>query len=110
VHVDDVVDVNLWFLEHREVSGIFNCGTGRAQTFNQLAAATINSVQGTEHTARELAQRGFIEYIPFPAGLKERYQSFTEADLSRLRAAGYRGEFKSVEHGVASYVNDLRSA
>jgi ADP-L-glycero-D-manno-heptose 6-epimerase len=110
VHVDDVVDVNLWFLEHREVSGIFNCGTGRAQTFNQLAAATINSVQGTEHTARELAQRGFIEYIPFPAGLKERYQSFTEADLSRLRAAGYRGEFKTVEHGVASYVNELRSA
>ncbi len=109
VHVDDVVDVNLWFLEHREVSGIFNCGTGRAQTFNQLAAATINSVQGTDHTARELAQRGFIEYIPFPEGLKERYQSFTEADLSRLRAAGYRGEFKSVEHGVASYVNELRS-
>ena len=110
VHVDDVVDVNLWFLEHREVSGIFNCGTGRAQTFNQLAAATINSVQGTEHTARELAQRGFIEYIPFPEGLKERYQSFTEADLSRLRAVGYRGEFKTVEHGVASYVNELRNA
>jgi len=110
VHVDDVVDVNLWFLEHREVSGIFNCGSGRAQTFNQLAAATINSVQGTDHTARELAQRGFIEYIPFPEGLRERYQSFTEADLSRLRAAGYRGEFKSVEHGVASYVNELRRA
>jgi ADP-L-glycero-D-manno-heptose 6-epimerase len=110
VHVDDVVDVNLWFLEHREVSGIFNCGTGRAQTFNQLAAATINAVQSTEHTARELAQRGFIEYIPFPEGLKERYQSFTEADLSRLRAAGYRGEFKTVEHGVASYVNELRNA
>jgi ADP-L-glycero-D-manno-heptose 6-epimerase len=110
VHVDDVVDVNLWFLEHREVSGIFNCGTGRAQTFNQLAAATINAVQGTDQTARELAQRGFIEYIPFPQGLKERYQSFTEADLSRLRAAGYRGEFKTVEHGVASYVNELRRA
>ncbi|HEY1290481.1 MAG TPA: ADP-glyceromanno-heptose 6-epimerase [Burkholderiales bacterium] len=110
VHVDDVVDVNLWFLEHREVSGIFNCGSGRAQTFNQLAAAAINSVQGTDHTARELAQRGFIEYIPFPEGLRARYQSFTEADLSRLRAAGYRGEFKSVEHGVASYVNELRRA
>ena len=110
VHVDDVVDVNLWFLEHREVSGIFNCGTGRAQTFNQLAAATINAVQSTDHTARELAQRGFIEYIPFPEGLKARYQSFTEADLSRLRAAGYRGEFKTVEHGVASYVNELRNA
>ena len=110
VHVDDVVDVNLWFLEHREVSGIFNCGSGRAQTFNQLAAATINSVQGTDHTARELASRGFIEYIAFPEGLRERYQSFTEADLSRLRAAGYRGDFKSVEQGVAAYVNELRRA
>jgi ADP-L-glycero-D-manno-heptose 6-epimerase len=107
VHVDDVVDVNLWFLEHREASGIFNCGTGRAQTFNQLAAATINAMQGTEHTARELAQRGLIEYVPFPAGLKARYQSFTEADLSRLRAAGYPGEFKTVEQGVASYVSEL---
>jgi ADP-L-glycero-D-manno-heptose 6-epimerase len=107
VHVDDVVDVNLWFLEHREASGIFNCGTGRAQTFNQLAAAAINAMQGTDHTARELAQRGLIEYIPFPAGLKQRYQSFTEADLSRLRAAGYPGEFKTVEQGVASYVNEL---
>ena len=107
VHVDDVVDMNLWFLEHREVSGIFNCGTGRAQTFNQLAAATINAMQGTDHTARELAQRGLIEYVPFPAGLKENYQSFTEADLSRLRAAGYPGEFRSVEQGVASYVNEL---
>jgi ADP-L-glycero-D-manno-heptose 6-epimerase len=108
VYVDDVVDVNLWFLEHRSVSGIFNCGTGRAQTFNQLAAATINAVQGTEHTAREWASRGIIEYIPFPPGLKERYQSFTEADLSRLRSAGYPGEFRPVEQGVASYIQELQ--
>jgi ADP-L-glycero-D-manno-heptose 6-epimerase len=108
VHVDDVVDVNLWFLEHREMSGIFNCGTGRAQTFNQLAAATVNAVQGTDHTARELAQRGLIEYVAFPEGLKEKYQSFTEADLSRLRAAGYPGEFKGVEQGVAAYVNEMQ--
>jgi ADP-L-glycero-D-manno-heptose 6-epimerase len=110
IHVDDVVDVNLWFLEHREVSGIFNCGTGRAQTFNQLAAAAINALQGSEHSSRELASRGLIEYIAFPQGLKERYQSFTEADLTRLRAAGYRGEFRTVEHGVASYVAELRRA
>jgi ADP-L-glycero-D-manno-heptose 6-epimerase len=90
------------------VSGIFNCGTGRAQTFNQLAAAAINALRGTDHSARELAQHGAIEYIPFPPGLRERYQSFTEADLTRLRAAGYRGEFRTVEHGVASYVNELR--
>jgi ADP-L-glycero-D-manno-heptose 6-epimerase len=107
VHVDDVVEVNLWFLEHRGVSGIFNCGTGRAQTYNQLAAAAINAVQGTELTARELAQRGLIEYVPFPPGLKERYQSFTEADLGRLRAAGYPGEFRGVEPGVASYIQEL---
>ena len=110
IHVDDVVDVNLWFLEHREVSGIFNCGTGRAQTFNQLAAAAVNAMQGTEHSSRELASRGLIEYISFPEGLKERYQSFTEADLTRLRAAGYRGEFRTVEQGVASYVAELRRA
>jgi len=110
IHVDDVVDVNLWFLEHREVSGIFNCGTGRAQTFNQLAAAAVNAMQGTEHSSRELASRGLIEYIAFPQGLKERYQSFTEADLTRLRAAGYRGEFRTVEQGVASYVAELRRA
>jgi ADP-L-glycero-D-manno-heptose 6-epimerase len=108
VHVDDVVDVNLWFLEHREASGIFNCGTGRAQTFNQLAAATINALQGAEHTAREWAQKGLIEYVPFPQGLKEKYQSFTEADLSRLRAAGYPGEFRSVEQGIAAYVSHLK--
>jgi ADP-L-glycero-D-manno-heptose 6-epimerase len=107
VYVDDVVDVNLWFLEHRAHSGIFNCGTGRAQTFNQLAAATINAVQGTEHTAREWASRGIIEYIAFPDGLKDKYQSFTEADLTRLRAAGYPGEFRSVEQGVAAYVSEL---
>ena len=107
VYVDDVVDVNLWFLEHRHASGIFNCGTGRAQTFNQLAAATINAVQGTEHTAREWAGRGIIEYIAFPDGLKDKYQSFTEADLTRLRAAGYPGEFRSVEQGVAAYMSEL---
>ncbi len=110
VYVDDVVDVNLWFLEHRDVSGIFNCGTGRAQTFNQLAAATINAVQGTEFSARELAQRGQIEYIAFPPALKEKYQSFTEADLTRLRAAGYPGEFRGVEEGVRAYVSELQES
>ena len=110
VYVDDVVEVNLWCLEHREVSGIFNCGTGRAQTFNQLAAATINAVQGTEFSARELAQRGQIEYVAFPAGLKDRYQSFTEADLTRLRAAGYPGDFRGVEQGVRAYVSELQKS
>ncbi|HEX6265842.1 MAG TPA: ADP-glyceromanno-heptose 6-epimerase [Burkholderiales bacterium] len=108
VYVDDVVDVNLWFLEHRHVSGIYNCGTGRAQTFNQLAAATINAVQGTRLAAKELADKGLIEYVPFPQGLRDKYQSYTEADLSRLRTAGYAGEFKSVEQGVSAYVAHLQ--
>jgi ADP-L-glycero-D-manno-heptose 6-epimerase len=110
VHVDDVVDVNLWFLERRTASGVFNCGTGRAQTFNELAAAVINAVQGTRWSVAELAAKGLIEYVPFHEGLKRKYQSFTQADLSRLRAAGYDGEFMSVEEGVAAYVRELQKA
>jgi len=108
VHVDDVVDVNLWFLEHRDVSGVYNCGTGRAQTFNELAAAVINAVQGTQWPVRELVARGLIEYIPFPPQLVGKYQSFTQADLSRLRTAGYIAEFMTVEEGAAAYVRELQ--
>ena len=108
VYVEDVVDVNLWFLEHRGVSGVYNCGTGRAQTFNELAAAVVNAVQGTRLTVKDMAHKGLIEYVPFPQGLVEKYQSFTEADLSRLRAAGYGAPFRPVEQGVAAYVAELQ--
>jgi ADP-L-glycero-D-manno-heptose 6-epimerase len=108
VYVEDVVDVNLWFLERREVSGVFNCGTGRAQSFNELAAAVINASQGTQYTVKDLVSRGLIEYVPFPPGLLEKYQSYTQADLARLRAAGYGGEFRPVEDGVAAYVAALQ--
>lgn len=107
VHVDDVVSLNLWLLERRDVSGIFNCGTGKAQTFNRVAAAVINTVRGTNSTLHDLVSEGLIEYIPFPPQLVGQYQSFTQADLSRLRAAGYPGEFMSVDHGVAAYVKEL---
>ena len=110
VHVDDVVDVNLWFLEHRGASGIFNCGTGRAQTFNELAAAVINAVQGTRRSVAELVERGLVEYVPFHEGLQGKYQSFTQADLTRLRAVGYDAKFMSVEEGVAAYVKELQKA
>jgi ADP-L-glycero-D-manno-heptose 6-epimerase len=110
VHVDDVVDVNLWFLEHRDVSGVYNCGTGRAQSFNELAAAVINAVQGTAWPVRELVARGLIEYIPFPPQLVGKYQSFTEADLTRLRNAGYTAQFMTVEEGAAAYVKALQKA
>ena len=109
VYVDDVVDVNLWLLDHPAVSGVFNCGSGRAQSFNQLAAAVINAVRGTRMSVEQLVKLGLIEYISFPDGLEARYQSFTQADLARLRAAGYRGEFWSVEQGVAAYVAELNA-
>ena len=110
VHVDDVVSVNLWLLENREISGIYNCGTGQAQTFNEVAAAVINTAGGTDFSLDELVQRNFIEYIPFPAQLVGKYQSYTQADLSRLREAGYPGEFQRVEEGVASYARELLKA
>jgi ADP-L-glycero-D-manno-heptose 6-epimerase len=108
VYVEDVVDVNLWFLERRDVSGVFNCGTGRAQSFIELAAAVINAAQGTHYTVKDLVSRGLIEYVPFPPGLLDKYQSFTQADLARLRAAGYGREFRPVEEGVAAYVAELQ--
>jgi ADP-L-glycero-D-manno-heptose 6-epimerase len=108
IYVDDAVAVNLWFLERRAASGIFNCGSGRAQTFNRLACAVINSVHGTQATLHDIVGRGLIEYVPFPAELAGKYQSFTEADLSRLREAGYPGEFITVEQGVAAYVKELQ--
>ena len=108
VHVDDALAVNLWFLEHRNVSGIYNCGTGRAQTFNELALAVINAVHGTRSSLRDAVAKGLIEYVAFPAALVGKYQSFTQADLARLREAGYAAEFMTVEQGVASYMKELQ--
>ncbi|MCM8599856.1 MAG: ADP-glyceromanno-heptose 6-epimerase [Candidatus Accumulibacter sp.] len=111
VHVGDVAGVNLYFLDHPEKSGIFNVGTGRAQTFNDLATATVNGCRALSGEAAlshgELVRQGLIEYIPFPADLRGKYQSFTEADLSKLRRAGYEAPFASVEEGVGQYVEWL---
>jgi len=96
VFVEDVCNVNLWFLEHPDVSGVFNCGCGRAQTFNDVANAVI-----------DWHGRGKISYIPFPENLKGAYQSFTEAELTHLRAAGCDVEFADVATGVASYLDSL---
>jgi ADP-L-glycero-D-manno-heptose 6-epimerase len=96
IHVDDVVRVNLWFLEHPGVAGVFNLGTGRSSTFNQLANAVI-AWHG----------RGRIRYVPFPEKLLASYQSFTEADMRSLRAAGYNGEFLDIETGVRAYLDAI---
>ena len=96
VWVGDVAAVNLWFLEHPEHSGLFNLGTGRAQSFNEVARAVI------EHQGR-----GEIEYRDFPEELVGRYQVFTCADLSGLRDAGYDAPFLSVQEGVPRYLSWL---
>jgi ADP-L-glycero-D-manno-heptose 6-epimerase len=97
VHVADAAAATMWFGLHGRQSGVFNIGTGRSQTFNDVANAVI-ATHG----------RGIITYVPFPEQLVGRYQSFTEADLTRLHAAGYQGGFRTVEHGVAEYVDWLR--
>jgi ADP-L-glycero-D-manno-heptose 6-epimerase len=110
VSVEDVVKVNLHFLDHPDRSGIYNLGTGRAQSFNDVAAATINALRRARGeaamTLAQLKAAGAIEYVPFPAQLVGRYQSFTEADLTRLRAAGYAAPFLGVEEGVGRYVEE----
>lgn len=97
IHVGDVADINLW-LWKRGSSGIFNCGTGRAQPFRAIAETVISTLG-----------KGEIEFIDFPDHLKGSYQSFTQADMSRLRAAGYNGQFRTVETGVRDYVEWLKA-
>ena len=113
VYVGDVAKVNLHFLDHPKESGIFNLGTGRAQSFNELAVANVNSCRALAgeppQALADLLKQGFIEYIPFPEALKGKYQSFTQADLSKLRKAGYEAPFASVEEGVAQYVQWLNA-
>lgn len=96
IHVDDVVNVNLWFMNNPNVSGIFNVGTGKSQTFNEVAKAVI-----------KWNQKGHINYIDFPEKLKDAYQSFTEADIEALRKAGYTEDFLDVNAGVKKYLDTL---
>lgn len=107
VSVEDVVKVNLHFLDHPESSGIFNLGSGRAQPFNDVAVAAVNACRQHQGQAAlslaELVEQGVLEYIDFPDALKGKYQSFTEANISALRAAGYAQPMLSVEEGVARY-------
>ena len=93
VYVADVCKVNLWFFDHPHLSGIFNLGTGRAEPFQHIADAVI-----AHHG------KGEVEYIPFPDELKGRYQSFTQADISKLRTVGYKEPFFTVAEGVADYL------
>ena len=98
IYVGDVASVNLWLLDHPAVSGVFNVGTGASASFNDVARAIIAGLS-----------KGTIRYIPFPHELVASYQSFTQADISALRAAGYGAPFLDVRAGIASYLDALRS-
>jgi len=112
VYVGDVAKVNLFFLDHPETSGIFNLGTGHAQSFNELAAANVNSCRALNGAPQlplnNLLAYELIEYVPFPDALRGKYQSFTQADLTKLRKAGYDAPFATVEEGVSEYVQWLK--
>ncbi len=111
VSIEDVVKVNMYFLDNPQKSGIFNLGTGQAQSFNDVAAATINTLRVAEGkptlSLAELGEQGLISYIPFPDALKGKYQSYTQADISALRGAGYSEAFLTVEQGTARYMEQM---
>jgi len=111
VFVDDVVAVNLWFFDHPGISGIFNLGSGRAQPFNDVASAVVNTMRGiqgkTTLTLEAMVSAGVIEYLLFPDALRGKYQCYTQADLASLRATGCEHAFVDVQTGVSSYVQWL---
>jgi ADP-L-glycero-D-manno-heptose 6-epimerase len=111
ISVEDVVRINLFFLDNADIAGIYNAGTGAAQSFNDVAVATVNACRTAAGesplTLREMQAQGAIRYVPFPEDLKGRYQSFTQADIGGLRAAGYAVPFLTVEQGVQRYSQKL---
>lgn len=96
IWVGDVVNVLLWLLEHPSVSGLFNCGTGQARTYEALARAVCAAA----------GRPAEIDYIPMPESLKGQYQSFTQADMSALYEAGYTASFTSLEEGISRYIGE----
>ncbi len=113
VFVDDVVAVNLWFLEHPDRNGIFNLGSGRAQPFNDVAYATVNGCRAHKGEAQlslaQLVAQDTVQYIPFPEALVGKYQCHTQADLAALRSVGCDLPFVDVATGVRRYVDWLNA-
>jgi ADP-L-glycero-D-manno-heptose 6-epimerase len=112
IHVDDVVAVNLWFFDHPECNGLFNLGTGRAQPFNDVALAVVQSLrrhrgQPAAASLEEAVRQEQIQYIDFPQALVGKYQCYTQADLNRLRHIGCTHPFADVATGVARYMDWL---
>jgi ADP-L-glycero-D-manno-heptose 6-epimerase len=111
VFIDDVVAVNLWFYDHPEQLGVFNLGTGRAQPFNDVALAVVNSLRAAKGDASlslaDAVSAGLIEYVAFPDALRGKYQCYTQADLGKLRGTGCDHAFADVTQGVGSYMQNL---
>ncbi len=99
IYVDDVVNVNLHFLENPDISGIFNCGTGKAESFLKIAEIMQSCYDNCK-----------IRYVPFPETLKGKYQAFTQADRNLLDGSGYKRPFTSLEDGVRAYVALLKES
>jgi ADP-L-glycero-D-manno-heptose 6-epimerase len=100
IWVGDVVDVMLWLLDTPQVSGLFNLGTGRARTYLDLAHA-VSDAAGKSRA---------VEFIDMPDSLRGQYQSFTQAPMERLRAAGYTGQFTPLEEGIRRYIQGYLAA
>jgi len=96
IHVDDTVNVNNWFKMNPNVSGIYNVGTGKCRTFNDIANCVL-----------DYYKRGVINYIDFPDSLEKQYQAFTEADMTKIKSRGYSNNFITLEEGVKSYLDWL---
>ena len=111
VYIDDVVAVNLWFFDHPSKSGLFNLGTGRAQPFNDIALAVVNTMCQQSGkpvlSLTSMVAQQLIQYTPFPDALVGKYQCHTQADLTALRVAGCDHVFLDVGQGVASYIQEL---
>lgn len=99
IYVKDVVDVIAWLAQHKPESGIYNLGTGIARTFYDLAAATFAAMEKTVK----------IEFVDTPADIRDKYQYFTEADMQKLRKAGYTAPFTTLEDGIRDYVREYLS-
>ena len=97
VYVKDAVEQTLWFGDHKKVSGIFNCGTGQPRTWVDLVSAVFSA----------MGRKPNIRFIDMPEHLRGKYQYHTQADLTKLRAAGYDRPFTSLEDGIADYVQNF---
>ncbi len=113
ISVEDVIAVNLFFLDDPDKSGIFNVGTGRCQSYNEMALAVINGIRTQQKQNKielpEAIEKGLIQYVDMPQALHGKYQNYTQANLDKLREIGFDKSMYSVEDGVFRYQTNLAS-